>query len=103
MADIVERLRDGIPTQSCDVRSDVWVGSDVWVRCGRGDCACERQLMMSAAIEIARLREVLREIKLKGLTTGYGRTALSKIAHDALTSGLREETPRCPSNEREGE
>lgn len=34
--------------------------------------------------ENERLREALLQIKLKGLTTGYGKTALSRIAHDAI-------------------
>lgn len=37
-----------------------------------------------AADEIDRLRDALREIKEKGYTTGYDRTALSQIAARAL-------------------
>ena len=38
-----------------------------------------------AADEIERLRAALLEIKQKGVTTGYGRAALSHIANKALT------------------
>lgn len=52
---------------------------------GCPECSCEsgREIKRLRS-DGDRLREALRQIKLRGLTTGYGRTALSRLAHEAL-------------------
>lgn len=82
MSGLVERLRDGIPSQSCD-------GDSVtFVRCGRGDCACERQLRISAAIEIARLRAAERKAFTAGFWVFCGPS--NDAEHDALNKQEQE-------------
>lgn len=52
-SELVQKLRSGIPMQSCD-------RPGVFIQCGRGDCACEADLMDLAADEIERLREGIK-------------------------------------------